>query len=409
MNKNYKTITSCRVCNSDNIIDVLDLGMQHIQGAFKITGHPDPCTNKFPNKIIRCLNCHLVQSAITVDPKLLYSNYWYQSSISNTMRNHLAWVADTACRTVDVPFARVLDIACNDGCLLKAFPLFYEKTGVDPSNVAKNINDSDITVYNTLFPCEALKSKQFDIVTSIAVFYDLDNPVQFAQDIGNILTDDGVWFLEVAYLPYILENLCYDTMVFEHIEHYSLLALDFIFNKVGFRIFRAEKTPTNGGSIFIGLCHKNNFKFDRIGWSKHWESLKKKEEQNLKLHTEEPYIRFATRVQDHRNELVTLIDDIIAKGKTIHLYGASTKVNTILEYCELNKYIQYAAERSQAKFGGQTLNGINIISEAESRAMKPDYYLVAPYHFRREILQREHEIRSQGTKFIFPLPKIEIV
>jgi len=207
----------------------------------------------------------------------------------------------------------------------------------------------------------------------------------------------------------MLEMSSYDTICHEHLEYYSLAVLEYILSRAGMRVFKISFNGMNGGSIRCFASHIENFNFD----SK--ENLKfindvRQTEFDLELDTDKPYDKFQKRIEKLKKELFEELTTLRKKGKKIHIYGASTKGNTILQWCNIdNKLIDFAAERNPDKYGARTLGtDIPIISESESRSMEPDYYLVLPWHFKTEFLEREKEALEKGTGFIFPVPKVEI-
>lgn len=408
---------TCRICNSKSLKKVIDLGNQHLQGLFVKPGTPTPPVEKFPTSLVLCdssnNSCGLLQLEYTVPPEILYSTYWYRSGTNQTMRNHLKGITEEATNLIKKDTACVLDIGCNDGTLLNYYPDNFKKIGIDPSNATSNIT-SNITVIKDFFPSRKLRDKlnnnSPDIITSIAMFYDLENPTEFVKEIKDVLSKDGVWILELAYMPIMLENNSYDTICHEHLEYYSLSVIDYVLNKSDLKVFNATLNSINGGSIRCYITHKSNNSFSSNDFDKNIKRLKEKEVE-LKLNTEEPYLQFQKRINNHKQELHSLLVKLKSQGKKIHIYGASTKGNTILQWCETdNSIIEYAAERNPDKFGAYTLGtNIPIISEEESRKMNPDFYLVLPWHFKEEFLKREQEIINKGTALIFPLPEIEII
>jgi hypothetical protein len=329
------------------------------------------------------------------------------------MRDHLAEVAEEASRLVAKDGATVLDIGCNDGTLLKSYPKSYRRVGIDPSNLALEVGDG-IEVVNDFFPSARLRDVAggdgFDIITSIAMFYDLEAPVAFVEAIASLLAREGIWTLEISYMPSMLRMNSYDTICHEHIEYYSFAVLENLMRRGGLKVVRAAFNDINGGSIRLGVAHAGSTRFDDREAQEAIGAVRR-EEFELELDTDKPYRHFQDRIDKHKADLVGLLRDLRRKGKSIHIYGASTKGNTILQWCGIdNTIIDYAADRSPDKDGARTIGtDIPIVSEEKSRALKPDYYLVLPWHFRQEFLARETETLSKGTKFIFPLPEIEIV
>ena len=410
---------TCRVCGSPALTSVIDLGEQYIQGAFIKPGKALPPMRKIPTSLVRCDPtrdegaCGLLQMSRTLPPEILYSVYWYRSGTNQTMRDHLKGIADEAPAFVAKRRAKVLDIGCNDGTLLGYYPADFIKFGVDPSDVAREIG-ADVTVIRDLFPSEELANaaggQPFDIITSIAMFYDLEDPVGFVEQVRRHLAPDGVWIFEMSYMPSMLKMCSYDTICHEHLEYYSLGVVDVILKKAGMKLIRASLNNINGGSIRCYATHTDYFGLKSAVFEGSLAELRKAEFE-MALDTDEPYADFQNRVNIHRHELVTVVKRLKSEGKVIHVYGASTKGNTMLQFCGLdNSVIDCAAERNPDKFGASTLGtDIPIVSEAESRAKKPDYYLVLPWHFREEFLEREQELLDQHVGMIFPLPTVEIV
>ena len=410
---------TCRVCGSSALTPVITLGDQNLQGSFVKPGKEMPPTRKIPMSLVRCdpmrdeNACGLLQMEHTVPPAILYSAYWYRSGTNNTMRQHLRAIALEAAAIIEKNDARVLDIGCNDGTLFNYYPPEFEKFGVDPSDVAQEIT-GDVTVFQDIFPSieliEALGGKKFDIVTSIAMFYDLEDPVSFTRGIKQVLAPEGVWIFEMSYMPKMLEMTSYDTICHEHLEYYSLAVIEYVLAQAGMKVFNVEENSINGGSIRCYATHAANFKYRREAFAANLGQMRQ-HEFDLELDTDKPYKNFQDRINFHRDELTKLLKQLKKDGKRIHIYGASTKGNTILQWCGIdNRLIEVAAERNPDKYGAMTLGTeIPIVSEAESRAMNPDYYLVLPWHFKAEFIERERETLERGIGLIFPLPVIEIV
>jgi SAM-dependent methyltransferase len=410
---------TCRVCGSAALTPVIDLGDQYLQGSFVIPGKHHPPMRKIPTSLVRCdpmrdeRACGLLQMEYSVPPEILYSSYWYRSGTNATMRNHLAGIVKEATAIFGTNGGHVLDIGCNDGTLLNAYPAGFKKYGVDPSDIAREVG-GDITVVNDIFPSEELTARlegaKCDIITSIAMFYDLEDPIAFAKAIKRTLSPSGIWIFEMSYMPTMLKMNSYDTICHEHLEYYHLAVIEFILKAAGLKLFNVSLNDINGGSIRCLATHHDNFLYKRPEFTANIARLRQ-EEFELTLDSDRPYRNFQDRINVHREELNALLKKLKKEGKRIHVYGASTKGNTILQWCGIdNRIIDVAAERNPAKYGAQTLGtDIPIVSEADSRAMKPDYYLVLPWHFKAEFVEREKETLKAGVGFIFPLPTIEII
>ena len=408
---------TCRVCGSPSLVKVIDLGPQYLQGSFIKPGKEMPSERKINCTLVRCNPevdenaCGLLQMEHSVPPDILYDAYWYRSGTNETMRNHLKEIANSLLETINKKHALVLDIGCNDGTLLGYYPPTYIKYGCDPSDVAQEVKEA--TVVQDIFPSEELfkilEGKRMDVITSIAMFYDLESPVDFVKGIKRFLAPKGIWVFEMSYMPKMLEIDSYDTLCHEHLEFYSLAVLEKILSMEGMKIFKISFNDINGGSIRCYATHRENSSFDTKENNALMNEVRIKEFDML-LDTDKPYTDFQKRIEVLKNELHNLLVKLKAEGKKVHIYGASTKGNTILQWCNIDHtLVDYAAERNPDKYGAMTLGtNIPIISEAESRAMNPDYYLVLPWHFKAEFLVREKEALDKGTGFIFPIPKVEI-
>ena len=410
---------TCRICGSSALTKVIDLGEQYLQGSFLKPGKERPPMRQISTELVRCNPmvdenaCGLLQTVTSVPPEILYSAYWYRSGTNQTMRDHLKGIADEAIAMIEKSEARVLDIGCNDGTLLNNYPAEYIKFGVDPSDVAQEVSGG-VTVVQDIFPSAELASilgdDKLDVITSIAMFYDLEDPSAFVKNIKGALNEEGVWIFEMSYMPSMLEMNSYDTICHEHLEYYSFAVIENMLARNDMKIVKVGFNDINGGSIRCYATHENNFKFKS---KDNLESIKdiRQKEFDLELDTDNPYKNFQNRINKHRDELSSMLKKLKSEGKSIHVYGASTKGNTILQWCDIdNSIIDYAADRNPDKDGAKTIGtDIPIISEEKSRAMNPDYYLVLPWHFKAEFLNREKEMLDKGTGFIFPLPEIEII
>ncbi len=409
--------TTCRVCGSSSLTPVISLGPQFLQGSFVKPGKEEPSHRKINCSLVRCNPqvdenaCGLLQMEHSVPPEILYAAYWYRSGTNATMRNHLKEIANTALSMVNKSRCNVLDIGCNDGTLLDVYPADFIKFGCDPSDVAQEVKNA--TVVQDIFPSAELSSaigeKKMDIITSIAMFYDLESPVDFVKNIKKILSPEGIWIFEMSYMPHMLELDSYDTICHEHLEFYSLAVLEKIAALAGMKIVKISFNEINGGSIRCYATHKESGKYYNKEDHKLMNDIRQKE-FDLELDTDKPYVAFQYRIEKVKNELTDLLQKLKQEGKKVHIYGASTKGNTILQWCNINNMlVDYAAERNPDKYGAHTLGtNIPIISEEESRAMNPDYYLVLPWHFKAEFIEREKDALEKGTGFIFPIPIIDI-
>lgn len=409
---------SCRVCGSRALANSIDLGKQYLQGSFLKPGTSMPPLRKIPTTLLRCdptqdeRACGLLQMSCSVPTQILYDKYWYRSGTNETMRNHLGGIAREAIEIVGRDGIAVLDIGCNDGTLLRAYPNSALRVGVEPSDAADGL-EKEFTIVRDSFPTNKLRDstgdKLFDVVTSIAMFYDLEDPVGFARSVKRLLSANGIWIFEMSYMPSMLRLNSYDTICHEHLEYYSLAVVENIVSRAGLRLFRVTLNESNGGSIRCYATHEGGDYYCSVD-NGCLEQLRR-DEFELELDTDTPYLDFQNRIEHHKTELIAALRELRSKGATIHIYGASTKGNTILQWCGIdNSIIDCAADRNPDKFGAITLGtNIPIVSEEQSREMRPNYYLVLPWHFREEFLKRERGSLERGVGMIFPLPKLEII
>jgi SAM-dependent methyltransferase len=415
------TRQSCRLCGGDALTPVISLGEQHIGGAFARPGSPVPVQRRIPLDLVRCdpsINqnaCGLVQMRHSVPPRVLYSSYWYRSGINQTMRDHLAGIAHTAEQLAGLEANDlVLDIGCNDGTLLKSYETKgIKRLGIDPSNVVAHARAAGLEVVNDFFSANALRSvypeQKPKIITSIAMFYDLENPRAFVSDIKASLHEEGVWIVELSYLPLMLGMNSFDTICHEHLEYYSLAPMERLLAEFQLEAIDVTLNDSNGGSFRVAVAHAGKIKpsgeaCDRV------QQLRLSEFE-LALDTNAPYAQFNKNIKTIRNEVRSFLKKAKAQKKLVHGYGASTKGNTTLQYCDVTPDLLPAiADRNEDKWGTTTVGtNIPIISEVESRKQKPDFYFVLPWHFIKEFKQREREFLERGGKFVVPMPHVEVI
>jgi SAM-dependent methyltransferase len=401
---------------------VLSLGDQCIAGAFADPGGDQPVDRAIPLELVRCdmtreeEACGLIQTKHTVPGSILYSSYWYRSGVNRTMTDNLHSIAGGIEAIVGLESGDlVVDIGCNDGTLLdgydKAKGLRY--LGFDPSDVARYAIAKGYDVVNDFYSAAALRLRRPDqkakAITSIAMFYDLEHPRAFVADVAEALAEQGIWVMELHYLPMMLKANAFDAIVHEHLEYYSLAVIERLIGEEGLEVVSAELNDMNGGSIRLFIGHAGR----RERTPEQLEALMalRVKEFELALDSPEPYEQFRLGSERVRDELLALCTKLHAEGHKIHVYGASTKGNTILQYAGLgHELIEAAADRNPDKWGSETIaTKIPIVSEEDSRAMKPDYYLALPWHFLEEFLEREEEFLARGGKFIVPLPEVRVI
>ena len=404
-------IKNCRSCGSNKLKPAFDLGLQKLTGIF-----PSKLNEKIPSgslALVFCNNCKLLQLKNSFDPVKMYGdNYGYMSSLNLSMVKHLKKKVLKINNTLDlVTNDIVVDIGSNDGTFLSFFSKKLKLIGVDPTiKKLSKFYRKDIFKVPDFFTANNLKkitSKKVKVVTSISMFYDLESPLKFAKEIHEVLDKDGIWHLEQSYMPMMLKNNSYDTICHEHLEYYSLYSIKYIFDKIGFKIIDLEFNDINGGSFSLTVAKKES-KHKKVNKIIEWLLYK---EELFKYNEISSFKSFYSNIKKHKEIFRNLLLNLKDMKKNVIGYGASTKGNVILQFCNIDKkLLPYIADVNKFKHGRYTPgSGIKIISESQARKMNPDYFLVLPWHFKNFILEKEKKFLSNNKKLIFPLPDIEII
>lgn len=412
-------IRKCRVCGNSNLTQILDLGSQAATGVFPKS--PDERVFCGPLQLIKCVEdsgadtCGLVQLGHSYDSSLLYGkHYGYRSGLNASMVAHLRRKAERIKQRVPLSAGDIiLDIGSNDGTFLAALmEPGVTAVGMDPTaEKFRAYYRPEIHVIPELFSAASFRrdfgDKKVKLVTSIAMFYDLDEPFSFMQEVASLLADDGIWVFEQSYLPTMVENTSYDTVCHEHQEYYALKQIVWMTERAGLTIVDVKMNNINGGSFSVAAARTGS---STVSSASGVEELLSKERRSG-FGSLAVYEDFRERVFRHRDELAKTLHAALSRGKNILGYGASTKGNVILQFCGLTpKELPAIAEVNPDKFGRYTPGTlIPIISEPEAHALRPDSFVVLPWHFRENLLEREAAYLASGGEMIFPLPKIEVV
>tara|TARA_Y100000590_G_scaffold457061_2_gene608890 strand:+ start:15369 stop:16592 length:1224 start_codon:yes stop_codon:yes gene_type:complete len=404
-------IKKCRSCKSNKLVETFSLGYQKLTGVF-----PKSKKEIIPGgdlSLVLCKNCTLLQLKQSFDSNEMYGeNYGYMSSLNSSMVQHLKKKSLELSNFLKLKKNDIiLDIGSNDGTFLSFFSKNKKLIGIDPTIIKfKNKYRKDIIQISDFFSYEKIKKilnkKKIRLITTISMFYDLEDPVLFAKDVERLLEKNGVWHLEQSYMPTMLKNNSFDTICHEHLEYYSLKSIKFILNKAKLRIIDIQLNLVNGGSFSLTVCKKNSkFKTNHsvIEWME-------KEEKKMKLQNKEIYENFFKSIKNQKNTLKNLLIKLKKEKKKVVGYGASTKGNVILQYGKINsKILPYIAEVNKFKFNKFTPGTkIKIIPESKLRKIDPDYILVLPWHFKDFIMKKERKFLAKRKKIIFPLPVVEI-
>jgi len=416
LNEKRVEITACRSCGGRELINVISFGNHYISD---FVGSETERGVKVPLDLVLCPNCKLLQLKHNAPENVMWGEqYWYRSSLNRIIRNNLKEIVDKSEKIMNLQKGDlVLDIGCNDGTMLE----FYDKeglelTGFEPSkNVAALASEKGFKVFNDYFNSETFRQemgeKKAKLITAISMFYDLEDPNKFLQDIVSVLDPEGVFIIQQSYLVKILEKNAFDSICHEHREYYSFTSLKNLLDKYNLEIFDVELNEIYGGCFRTYIKFRDNPKITPFTGST--ERLKSIEqtEKALCLDALSPYQEFASRVEQIKTQLLTFIELEQKKGKTFGGCGASTKGNTILQYFNLTPFqIVAIADANPDKFGKKTVGtGIPVVSVEEMKKINPDYQIVFIWHLFEGLMEKEKEYLKRGGKFILPLPELKIV
>jgi hypothetical protein len=388
----------------------LDLGMHYISDFYSDLSYYEG-RNKYGLELYLDPKIKAVRLKEMAPHTAMWGKYWYRSGINQSMTLELNNIATEISSRISYKQDSVwLDIACNDGTMFKFMPEGVIKVGIDPcddSYVAESSLVADHIVQD-YFSYQAWQTtgitQKCKVITTIAMFYDLEDPIKFAEDVYELLDKDGIWHLELSYMPLMIKNLSYDTICHEHLEYYSLNSIKYIFDKVGFTIIDIQLNDINGGSFALTLSKNKNSNNKVVEWLLNQES--KDNINNIST-----FKNFFLKISKQKKDLKNLLENLIDMKKKVYGYGASTKGNVILQFSNINsQLLPLIGEINPFKFNRYTPGTkIKIVSEAAIKKNKPDYLLVLPWHFKDFIIKKEKKYLDSGGKLIFPLPQIEII
>jgi len=408
----HKKLDKCRICGNVHLERVLDLGEQMLTGVFPRDKGAKVTTG--PLRLVKCVGdaavCGLLQLEHSYDLGEMYGeNYGYRSGLNASMVAHLHAKVTRIKGLVTLNQGDlVVDIGSNDSTTLQAYPPGLNLVGIDPTGVKFSAYyPAHVKLIPDFFSSQLLKDKfpgrKAKVVTSFSMFYDLEAPMDFMGEVHEVLADDGIWVFEQSYMPTMLETNSYDTVCHEHLEFYALRQIQWMAERVGFKLLDVEFNDVNGGSFSVTAA-KSQGKVTVL------PAVQKilDQENDKGLDTLQPYQEFAVRVARAKRDLVDFISKAHAEGKAVAALGASTKGNVLLQYCELTqKEIAFVGEVNADKFGSYTPGTwIPIIAEDELLAKRLDYLIVLPWHFRKFFVNNK---KLSGMNLVFPLPTIEVI
>ena len=420
--KNISFLKKCKICGNKNLQKVISIKEQFLSATFIKSNYKNSLKNiRTPLTLVLCKSkngsksCGHLQLYEIIKPDLLYRKYFYRSATSKTMQNDLKDVVNKSLNIVK-PTKNdfIVDIGSNDNTLLNFYSTELNLVGFEPArNIIPIKSKKKINVINNYFNSKDFFknfNKKAKIITSCAMFYDLQNPKKFVKDIVKILDDDGLWCVQISYLLSMIKNMNFYDICHEHLSYYSIKSFEKLIHPLGLKIVDLETNEVNGGSIRLYVCKKSCKKYDRIKNKLKIKNLKKKEDKN-KLENKDTYYKFEEKINNFKKLTKNYIDKIISLGGSVFGLGASTKGNILLQHFELNKkQIPYISERNKLKIGLKCIGtDIELISEKKARSLKPNAMLVLPWYFKKEIVKRENNYLKKGGVLIFPMPYPHVV
>jgi len=412
MKEVYKTIKNCRMCGSSSITKYLDLGEMPLANSLIEPKNANKKSKVFPLQVLYCGNCSLSQLSIVVNPKVLYSHYVYQSSISKTFQEHCSKMAEKVIELVGNPYNKlVVDIASNDGCLLQQFKnKGFDTIGVEPAdNIAKIANSNGIKTICDFWSTDIAKKiarnyRKAKIITATNVFAHVDNLNSFLTAINLLLDIDGIFIIEVPYLYDLLQKNEFDTIYHEHLSYFLIRPLKKLYDQNNLKIFKIEKYRIHGGSIRI-YASRSFFKEN-----KSVQKFLKFEKENC-LYNLKTYQNFEIKVKKIKNYLLQLLQGLKNKNKKIAAYGASAKGNTLLNYCGIDdKLVSFIVDDTPEKQNHLAPGSrIKIVDSSWLNKESPDYILLLAWNFASEIMHKTSRIYKKNVRYIVPIPKVRVI
>ena len=408
-----KSIGECRFCKSSQLDEVIDLGVMAFSGTFPSS--PNEQVPEGQLRIVLCRSCKLAQLDRDFPQSEMYGdNYGYMSSLNASMVKHLETKSEMLSERLALTSGDVVvDIGSNDGTLLSSYKISgLQKVAIDPTIVKyRDRYDKATVLIADFFDAEKYKlhlgKNKAKLVTTVAMLYDLPDPLQFAKDVMEVLHPQGFWHIEVSYGPWMLKTGAFDAICHEHTEYYSLFTLKSILDSAGFKIVACEFNEVNGGSVSLTATPVSNVHQESLDANDLDELL----EEEAWANSINSWRAFAQLVDEKISALETVLQKLVDEGKVVDGLGASTKGNILLQSMgsRSSGWIRQIGEVNDYKFGRFTPGTlIPIVSEEAVLKSKPDYLLVLPWHFKSGFETRLAEFVREGGSVIYPLPNLEI-
>ncbi len=410
----YHKKNDCRICSSQDLELILDLGEQPLANAFIKKEDLEKDENKFPLKLYLCKNCYLLQLLDIVDKELLFKEYLYLTSASKPIVNHFKKYASDVyeefLKEIDNPL--VIEIGSNDGSLLKEFKKNgADVLGIEPAeNIAKMANEMGIPTKNVFLNYNVAKEislkKKASMIVANNVFGHVEDLKEFMKCIKILSNDKGIFVFEVPYLIDLIQKLEFDTVYHEHLSYFSLMPLMKLMEEFNLQIFDVKKQKVHGGTIRVFVSQKNNFK--------NTINLQKliKLEKEFGIEEIKTYQKLSENVKELKNQLQNKLLEFKKNGKTIFGYGAPAKGNVLLNYCNIgSQFLDYIVDTTPLKQGLYS-PGMHILVKSniqDTEKSSEQVALLLAWNYEQAIINKEEEFLKNGGKFLVPIPIPKII
>ncbi|MBU2100061.1 class I SAM-dependent methyltransferase [Candidatus Micrarchaeota archaeon] len=410
----FKEINCCRICNSSNLSEYLDLGKTPLANSLVRPENKDKKEIFFPLKVLFCNNCFLSQLSIVVDPEILFKDYVYRSSVSKTFQNHCNQMAKELKKRFEKENLLVLDIASNDGCLLQEFKKQgFKVIGVEPAvNISKIANENKIQTINAFWDLDTAKKvlEEFgkvNVITATNVLAHVDEVSSFVSAMHYVLDDNGLIVIEVPYAENLIEKNQFDTIYHEHLSYFIFRPLIELFERNNFKVIDVQKVDIHGGTLRVFAAKKTSSR--KINENAIQQLLK--EEKSKNLYKIETYFQLAKNTEKIKFDLVSLLKEIKEKNQKTAAYGASAKGSTLLNYCNIGTdFIDFIIDDTPEKQNLLTPGKhIPIFPRSFLEENKTDFLLLLSWNFAKEFISKTAEHRKKGGKYILPIPEVKVI
>lgn len=411
-----KKRTTCLSCNTPLGDDIVHIGEQFPSAIFLSDSDPvlDGLVASSLN-VTRCPNeqCCLVQLSHVYDLQYVFDHYPYESGSTATMKQILQEVIDDAQRVVPLgPDDVVLDIGGNDGTMLGLIQTpVRARVNIDAAaGIAQSVSSADYHHVHARFNAEIYRKLGLPnprLITSTAMFYHLNDPLEFCRNVREIMDDDSVWVLQMTYFGTMLRDNIFDNVVHEHVAYYSLASLEALLGRVSLHIAEARLVESYGGSLRVFIV-KDPSRFPREFWRRDYPALQQFETEH-RINTFEALYAFNSRIQLLRQSIGAIVNHIVGRqGAPMWGFGASTKGNMILQFLGINTdRMSCILDNSTKKIGTRTTGSlIPIVDETSYLARLPEYLFVLPYYYTKAFIRIiQKRLPAGGRVHLFiPLP-----